>query len=240
MGNSTQEYLEALYTLTQNGKTAGTSEISKRLNISPSSVTEMLKKLADLGYIYYSRYQGVTLSPKGFELAEKMTRKHRLLERFLHDVLRIGNDKVHEEACEMEHSLSDSTERAMCQTLKSPDKCPDDEKIIPACNLRFSSCEECQKWEDDLEKVGHRKTNVVSLAELKKKQEAPIAFIRGDKKALHRLTELGLTPGTRIKVSRIAPLKGPVEIEVRGSRLALGDEIACNVFVERGMNEASN
>jgi DtxR family Mn-dependent transcriptional regulator len=238
MSNSTQEYLEALYTLTQNGKTAGTSEISKRLSISPSSVTEMLKKLADLGYIYYSRYQGVTLSPKGFELAEKMTRKHRLLERFLHDVLRIGNDKVHEEACEMEHSLSDSTERAMCQTLKSPDKCPDDEKIIPACNLSFSSCAECQRWEDDLEKVGHRKANVVSLAELKQKQEAPIAFIRGDKKALNRLTELGLTPGTKIKVSRIAPLKGPIEIEVRGSRLALGDEIACNVFVERGLNES--
>jgi DtxR family Mn-dependent transcriptional regulator len=48
---------------------------------------------------------------------------------------------------------------------------------------------------------------------------------------------MGLTPGTKIKVSRIAPLKGPVEIVVRGSRLALGDEIACNVFVERGLNE---
>jgi DtxR family Mn-dependent transcriptional regulator len=44
---------------------------------------------------------------------------------------------------------------------------------------------------------------------------------------------MGLTPGTRIKVSRIAPLKGPVEIAVRGSKLALGDTIACNVFVQR-------
>jgi DtxR family transcriptional regulator, Mn-dependent transcriptional regulator len=240
MSDSIQEYLEALYTLTSDGKTAGTSELSRKLNISPSSVSEMLKKLADLGYINYSRYQGVTLSQKGFELAEKMTRKHRLLERFLHDTLRIGNDKVHEEACEMEHSLSDSTERAMCQILKSPDKCPDDEQIIPACNLGFSSCAECQKYEDDLEKVGHRKVNVISLAELKAKQEAPIAFIRGDKKSLQRLTEMGLTPGTMIKVSRIAPLKGPIEISVRGSRLALGDDIACNVFVERGLNESAS
>jgi DtxR family transcriptional regulator, Mn-dependent transcriptional regulator len=240
MSISIQEYLEALYTLTLNGRTAGTSEISKKLDISPSSVTEMLKKLADMGYINYSRYQGVTLSPRGFELAEKMTRKHRLLERFLHDVLRIGNDKVHQEACEMEHALSDSTERAICQTLKSPDKCPDDEKIIPACNLSFASCAECQKWGDDPENISPRRTNLVSLAELREQQEAPIAFIRGDKKALHRLTELGLTPGTKIKVSRIAPLKGPVEIVVRGSRLALGDEIACNVFVERGLNEISS
>jgi len=240
MSNSIQEYLEALYTLTQNGKTAGTSEISRRLKISPASVTEMLKKLAEMDYIQYSRYQGVTLSPKGFALAEKMARKHRILERFLHDVLKIGNDKVHAEACEMEHTLSDSTDRAMCQALKSPDKCPDDKKIIPACNLSFASCAECQNWEDDLEKVSPRRTNVRSLSELKEKQEAPIAFIRGDKKALRRLADLGLTPGTRIKVSRIAPLKGPVEILVRGTSLALGDEIACNVFVESGLNESNS
>jgi DtxR family transcriptional regulator, Mn-dependent transcriptional regulator len=233
MSSSTQEYLEALYTLTQNGKKAGTTELSKKLGISAASVTEMLKKLSEMGYINYSRYQGVTLSPEGFKIAEKMARKHRILERFLHDVLRIGTDKVHEEACEMEHSLSDNAERAMCQNLNSPDKCPDDQKLIPACNLGFSTCAECQEWKGDLDKIGPRKENIISLAELKEKQEGLIAFIRGDKKALQRLKEMGLTPGTNIKVSRIAPLKGPVEIVVRGSRLALGDQIACNVFIKR-------
>ena len=53
---------------------------------------------------------------------------------------------------------------------------------------------------------------------------------------LRRLLDLGLTPGTRIRVSRVAPLKGPLEITVRGSRLALGDEVACNVFVEKAAN----
>jgi DtxR family transcriptional regulator, Mn-dependent transcriptional regulator len=233
MSTSTQEYLEALYTLTQDGKTAGTSEISRRLNVAPASVSEMLTKLAETGYINYSRYQGATLTPKGFEVAEKMARKHRLLERFLHDVLKIGNDKVHDEACEMEHALSDSTERAMCQTLKSPDRCPDDAKVIPPCNLSFSSCDECRKYDKELEDVGPRKAKVIPLCELRERQESSIAFIRGDNKALHRLMDLGLTPGTKISVSRIAPFKGPVEITVRGSRLALGDEIACNVFVER-------
>ena len=163
MSASTEEYLEALYTLTQDGKAASTSEISKRLNIAPASVTEMLKKLADSGYVNYSPYQGVTLNPKGFEIAEKMTRKHRLLERFLHDILKIGNDKVHNEACEMEHALSDETERALCQTLKAPDKCPDDEKVIPPCNLGFSSCDECRKWgPDNLEEVGKREKRMSS------------------------------------------------------------------------------
>lgn len=234
MSTSTEEYLEALYTLTQDEKSASTSDISKRLNIAPASVTEMLKKLADNGYVNYSPYQGVTLTPSGFEIAEKMTRKHRLLERFLHDTLKIGNDKVHNEACAMEHVLSDETERALCQTLKAPDKCPDDEKVIPPCNLSFSSCEECHKWEgDNLEEVGSRKKNVTALSLLKEKQEARIAFIRGDNKALRRLTDMGLTPGTKIRISRIAPLRGPVEIMVRGCRLALGDAIACNVFVEK-------
>jgi DtxR family Mn-dependent transcriptional regulator len=234
MSASTEEYLEALYTLTQKGEAATTSDISKRLNIAPASVTEMLKKLADNGYIKYSPYQGATLTPEGFEAAEKMARKHRLLERFLHDTLKIGNDKVHDEACAMEHSLSDETERALCQTLKAPDKCPDDKKDIPPCNLEFKSCGECQEWGgENLKEVGRRKTNVVSISALKKDQQGTVAFIRGDNKALRRLLDLGLTPGTKISIRRVAPLKGPVEIVVRGSKLALGDEIACNVFVER-------
>jgi DtxR family transcriptional regulator, Mn-dependent transcriptional regulator len=238
MSASTEEYLEALYTLTQDGRSARTSDLSKRLNIAPASVTEMLKKLAENQYVNYSPHQGVTLAPKGFEIAEKMTRKHRLLEKFLHETLKIDNEKVHDEACAMEHVLSDEAERAMCQKLEAPDRCPDDANVIPPCNLSFSSCAECHQWEGDLQKIGKRKTNVISLSRLKEKQEGTISFIRGDKKALHRLTDLGLTPGTKISVTRIAPLKGPVQIAVRGSRLALGDEIACNVFVERSADAA--
>ena len=138
MSVSTEEYLEALYNLTQGGKTATTSEIAKHLKVSPASVTDMLRKLADRGLLNYSPYQGVTLTGEGLKAAAKMTRKHRLLERFLHDILKIGNDSVHEEACKMEHGLSDKAERALCLTLKAPDKCPDDEKLIPACELAFS------------------------------------------------------------------------------------------------------
>ena len=237
MSISTDEYLEALYNLTRGSKPASTSAISRRLNIAPASVTEMMHKLAGEGYVNYSPYQGVTLTPKGYRLAEKMTRKHRLLERFLHDVLKIGNDKVHKEACEMEHALSDETARAMCQTLKSPDSCPDDGQLIPPCDLGFSSCDECRKWgQDNPATISKRKTNVVSMSDLKENQEGRISFIRGDNKVLHRLLDLGLTPDTKIKVYRVSQLKGPVEIACRGSRLALGDEIARNVFVEKVTN----
>jgi DtxR family transcriptional regulator, Mn-dependent transcriptional regulator len=233
MSASTEEYLEALYNLTKDGRTAGTSDVSKKLNIAPASVTEMLKKLDEEKLVKYFPYQGVVLTPAGYKIAEKMTRKHRLLEYFLHEVLKIGNDKVHKEACAMEHSLSDEAERALCRTLKAPDKCPDDGQIIPACNLKFETCDQCQKWSgENLDKLGIRKANVVAVSSLKENQVAKVAFIRGDHKALKRMQDLGLTPGTRIRVNRIAPLKGPVEISLRGCKLALGDEVACNVFVE--------
>jgi DtxR family Mn-dependent transcriptional regulator len=234
MNTSTEEYLEALYSLTRDNEPASTSAISKRLNIAPASVTQMMHKLAYKGYVNYSPYQGVTLTPKGYRIAEKITRKHRLLERFLHDVLKIGKDKVHKEACEMEHTLSDETARAMCQVLGSPDKCPDDGQLIPACDLGFSSCEECRKWgNNNPEKISKRKTSVVPVSVLKEDQEGTISFIRGDSKLLRRLLGLGLSPGTKVRVSRVAPPDGPLEIIYGGSRLSLVDEIACNVFIEK-------
>jgi DtxR family Mn-dependent transcriptional regulator len=234
MSNSTEEYLEAIYNLTRNGQTATTSAIAKRMNIAPASATEMLRKLADEEYVNYSPYQGATLTAKGLGIGERITRKHRLLERFLHDTLKIGNDKVHAEACAMEHTLSDEAERALCQALKEPDKCPDDGKLIPPCNLDFSSCQECKDLgKCSFESIKKRKENVVALSTLNKNQEGTIAFIRGEKKVLSRLCDMGLTPGTKISISRIAPFKGPVEIAVRGCKLALGDEIVCNVFVEK-------
>ena len=180
-----------------------------------------------------------------------MTRKHRLLERFLHDILKIGNDKVHKEACEMEHALSDETERALCLTLKSPDKCPDDEKIIPACELAFPTCDECRKWSgDNLEEIGKRSTNVISVTALKENQQGKIAFIRGNNKVLRRLLDLGLTPGTKICVTRVAPLKGPVELSVRGSQARTGrqnslqylyrKDLAMSSEINNAANQTSN
>jgi DtxR family transcriptional regulator, Mn-dependent transcriptional regulator len=234
MSISTEEYLEAIYNLTQNGQPVSTSALSKRLKIAPASVTEMLRKLAEDDYVNYSPYQGVTLNAKGRAIGERITRKHRLLERFLHDTLKIGNEKVHAEACAMEHALSDEAERALCQTLKAPDKCPDDNKLIPPCDLEFRSCQECnERGVADFSSIEKRKSNVVALSALKKKQEGTIAFIRGENRVLGRLRDMGLTPGTRISVTRVAPLKGPVEIAIRGSKLALSDAIAGNVFINK-------
>ena len=230
---SNEDYLKALALLSHNGDSVSTSEISRHFGIAPASVTEMLKKLGEKGYINYSPYHGSTLTPKGLEIAEKITRKHRLLEKFLSDVLRISKESVHGQACEMEHALSDEAEESMCRLLNHPDKCPDDNKVIPACDLPFSSCEECISTHNrGLEEVGKRQQHLVSMSKLKEGRKGKISFVRGEHKTLQRLLDMGLTPGTCVEVLRVAPMNGPTEIGVRGARVALGQDIASNVFVE--------
>jgi len=230
-----EEYLEAIYKIEKNGKKVKTTEISKNLDISPGSVTQMIKRMEKLGYLNYSQYQGVQLTENGLKIAKKITRKHRLLERFLYDILKLKKNNLHDQACEMEHSLSDEAEVALCQVLEHPDKCPDDDELIPACDLKFSSCEECIKYRSSgssIEEVGKRNENLISVIELKEHQKAKVCFIRGDHKVLRRLLDMGITTGATISLMRLAPLNGPVEIAIRGSKLALGREIASNIFVE--------
>ncbi len=227
-----EEYLEAIYKNSQKEKSVKTSSLSNDLGITPASVSEMLKKLDKMGYVNYSQYKGVKLTDSGLKVAKNITRKHRLLERFLHDILKLKDHFLHDQACEMEHSLSDDAERALCQVLDHPDKCPDD-SVIPACDLKFTTCEECMKRkEEEVNEVGKRNENLIPIMELRDHQKGKVSFIRGDYKVIRRLLDMGITIGAFISVIKIAPLSGPVEVAIRGSKLAIGRDIACNVFVE--------
>jgi DtxR family Mn-dependent transcriptional regulator len=230
---STQDYLKIILGLSKNADLVSTTAISQKLKVAPASVTEMLKKLAEEGYIKYSPYHGSSLTDKGLKEAQKITRKHRLLETFLSDVLHIGKDKVHTQACQMEHALSDEAEESLCRLLRHPSTCSDDGKPIPACDLPFTSCEECMKFHaTGIEEVGKRHEKLTPIRELKGGKYGKISFIRGEHKVLQRLLDMGLTPGTKIKVVKVAPMDGPVQVSVRGAILAIGQDIACNVFVE--------
>jgi len=83
-----------------------------------------------------------------------------------------------------------------------------------------------------LEEVGKRQQHLISMRNLKEGVEGKISFVRGEHKTLQRLLDMGLTPGTGIKILRVAPMNGPIKIFVRGTKIALGQDIASNVFVE--------
>ena len=75
MSKNIEEYLKALYSIAGDGGVAATNEISRRLDVAPASVTEMLKKLDEKGYVKYSPYQGAVLTDIGLKFGEKMTRQ---------------------------------------------------------------------------------------------------------------------------------------------------------------------
>jgi Mn-dependent DtxR family transcriptional regulator len=159
-----EEYLEVLYRNGSNKEQVPTIQLSKELNIAPGSVTQMLKKLGKLGYIIYTPYKGATLTDEGMEIAQKITRKHRILEKFLSDVLKVKEENIHDQACEMEHTLSDEAERALCNMLQNPDLCPDD-NVIPSCNFDFDNCQQCYSL-NDFDDIVYSQSNLLCISEL--------------------------------------------------------------------------
>ena len=197
ISDNIEEYLEVLYRNGSNKEQVSTTQLSKDLGIAPGSVTQMLKKLEDLGYIEYTPYKGATLTDAGMKIAQKITRKHRILEKFLSDILKIKEENIHEQACEMEHTLSDEAERALCTMLHHPDLCPDD-KLIPACDFEFGSCQECFS-QKDFDQVINRKFNLLSISELNCNSEGTISFIRGRNELLDEISEKGIKVGQHLK-----------------------------------------
>jgi DtxR family Mn-dependent transcriptional regulator len=224
---SIEEYLQAIYGFNEKGEPAKNKDLAKKLKVAPPSVTQMIQTMAEEGLVEHEPYKGTVLTGKGMALAQRVVRKHRLLERFLYSFLGIRREKVHEEACRMEHSLSDEAAAALCQALEKPETCPDEENPIPPCPLDVSECGDCEAVREE----GGFKL-LTELSNLKPGEEGTVAFIRGGNTACRRLLDMGLTRGTRVRVINSAPFQGPIEIYVRGTSLALGRGLASHVFVE--------
>ncbi|MEW5996170.1 MAG: metal-dependent transcriptional regulator [Candidatus Micrarchaeota archaeon] len=104
-----EEYLELIFRLKEEGRKPRVKEIASRLRISPASVSEMLRKLSGEGLVEVERYGRIALTQKGAAEGRKVLRKHRIIEGFL---ALIGvRRRIHEEACILEHAVSDEVER---------------------------------------------------------------------------------------------------------------------------------
>ncbi|MEM9001829.1 MAG: metal-dependent transcriptional regulator [Bacteroidota bacterium] len=108
MTRSEENYLKTIFHLGgHEGVPIATNAIAEQMDTKPSSVTDMAKKLADKGWLYYKRYQGVFLTDLGVKLALSIIRKHRLWEVFLVKKLDFTWDEVHEVAEQLEHIKSE-------------------------------------------------------------------------------------------------------------------------------------
>jgi DtxR family Mn-dependent transcriptional regulator len=125
-----EEYLEAIYASEEDEKrVATTRDLAKCLGVKDSSVTEMLKKLSEKGLVLYTPYHGAALTGTGREIAAKVKRKHRILERYLVDICGVDLRESHKEACEIEHFISDKAIDKLSALLGHPATCPEGRAI---------------------------------------------------------------------------------------------------------------
>jgi len=129
-----EEYLETLYKLSleSEDRKVKTGEIAEDLSVSSPSVTEILPKLEEEGYVVYRPYHGVELTGKGRKEGRKIVRTHRVLEVFLDQFFDISDDKMHEKACELEHIFDMEMIDEICERMDAPSVCPHGNKI-PSC-----------------------------------------------------------------------------------------------------------
>lgn len=113
-----EEYLEAIYDIQENEKKiAKTGDLAKILNVKPSSVTEMLIKLREMGYVDYQPYKGVKLTRKGEEIAKKIKRYYLALMVFFRNYLEIDEKMASKLSCELEHHINEDAFLRICQVI---------------------------------------------------------------------------------------------------------------------------
>ena len=210
---STEEYLEAVYRLEREGPGVTTSGLASELGVAPASVSGMLKKLAAEGYLEQVARGEVKLTQRGLEVAVRVVRRHRLAERLLTDVLGMPWDEVQQEACMLEHAISDNVERHLVEILGDPQVCPHGLPIPP-------------KDLSEPERSG------IPLAQMDIGSDATVQGVTQEvPEMLKYLGQVGLRPGANVRVHDKAPLGGPMTVEVENRRHAISLELARMVLV---------
>lgn len=233
-----EDYLKAIFEIesavapdVERASAAGTNEIAQALGIAPASVTGMLRRLAELGLISYERYRGVRLSDSGRRAALRTIRRHRVIEAYLTKALGYPWDRVHEEAERLEHAASDDLIDRMAAAIGEPATDPHGAPIPT-------------------------REGTVEVPALLALDDVPIGDVvrvrrvgDRDPERLRYLAELGVTPGTEVRVLARAPFGGPITLHIvrvgaqaraagRGPRTAgdrectIGPSLAAEVFVE--------
>lgn len=129
ISSTREDYLRAIRRIEEDGKTVGITAIAEYLRLSKSTVSERLKELMRAGLVKKSIYSPVRLTPRGRKAADMITRKHRIVEVFLHSALKIPAGKVHKEAHMLEHAMSDGVTRKLSRFLGDPKYDPHGRRI---------------------------------------------------------------------------------------------------------------
>ena len=212
---SVQDYLAAIYDLAGSGKPVIGARLAKHMKVSPPAVTEALQRMARAGYIRLSAGKAISLTKKGRAMAEVMARRHRLLERWLTDILGLNWTEAHEEAHRLEHAPSPKVEDRLAAILGMPSTCPHGNPIPGMAGPTTS-----HPFPLDQAKEG----STVVVERITEEAEA-------DKKLLEHLWQNVVRPGVTLKIQEVAPWAGTITTTSDGRTIVLGLAAAGKIWV---------
>ena len=217
MTYSEENYLKVIYHLSiaSSGKGITTNSIANVMESKPSSVTDMVQKLAEKDLVIYKKYQGVSLTEKGRLHAVMIVRKHRLWEVFLVEKLGFSWDEVHDVAEQLEHIKSEKLTDKLDEFLDFPTEDPHGDPI-PDRHGKIAKVEKQLLSETDLNKkvicVGVKDSSSAFLQYLDKQQ---------------------IALGSSIKVLGKEDFDLSLTLEVEGKPVTVSNKIAANLFVKQ-------
>jgi DtxR family transcriptional regulator, Mn-dependent transcriptional regulator len=212
-----EDYTKAIFSLeSRHDEPVPTKTLAERLEITPGSVSAMLKRLDELGLITHVPYRGVRLTPEGRRIALEVIRHHRLLESYLAEVLGMPWDRVHAEAEVLEHVLSDDLEELIAAKLGHPTVDPHGDPIPTV--------------EYDLNEGETTRLDELAIG-------AKGLFVRvsdSDPEMLRYLAEQGIALGDELEIVERQPFGGPLFVRFGKETHALGDALTRAMRVEQG------
>lgn len=217
MNSFTEEnYLKAIYKLSLNGsQSVSTNAIADLLNTKPSSVTDMMKKLADKKLVSYQKYQGVDLTKKGKDIAISIIRNHRLWEVFLVEKLNFKWDEVHELAEELEHINTHKLTERLDEFLEFPKYDPHGDPIP-----------------DKEGKITHHKD--ISLSDIERGDKGIVVGVKEHSKSyLKYLEQLQLILGTEVSVIDVIDFDATMKILANGKVAVISHQASKNLIVKK-------
>ncbi|MEX2647146.1 MAG: metal-dependent transcriptional regulator [Gaiellaceae bacterium] len=222
-GHSIDEYLETIYFLafpigeyrpmTSGSPATLATRVAEMLGVSRASAGEMLKRLEAEGLIERGTQKEALLTQTGRARAEKVVRKHRIIERLLTDFMGYTAAESHVHADELGDTFTEDMIERIAERLGNPERCPHGWPV----NTEFEQEENRQLTPLSELEVGARAT-IVRLAE-------------HDGDLLHWFYEQGLEPGREIEVSDAQPAAGQLTVRLNGDECAVGEKAAAGLFV---------
>lgn len=208
-------YLKGILLLGQESPPVTVTKVAEFMGVSPASASEMIKRMEQNDLVDTSGSDGITLTEQGAVEARRLVRRMRLAERLLSDVLKLPLHMIYDEACKLEHAMSETVETRLAEVLGDPETCPHGFPI-PSLEGRVS----CPLME--------------SLESLEPGDEARIVSLpERNGSLLEYLVEQGIEPGATVKVEELAPFNGPMFLRINDQRKAVAREALIDVRVQR-------